>query len=381
MSTPKRTLSTKGLACLPLPEKPGWFLRFRRLAIALPLAFAAFAASAQEAAEPASDPLDQVKSKYEEVREEALAPIRQLKSGYAERLKEELEATKAEGVLEDVIAVRAEIDWIEGRGKMPAETDLPNVLKYREIYLSTLKEREEQRIEKLDAVATRSSEALEAMQRDFTREGKIERAEATQAFAGEMRDEVTRLKAGLETPSVPGLREGETVLWSIDGKADFETTLDCEAKESGGSWLVTSPPAQRGHLQSRKAFAPPFRISTLVATESGDLRFYYGPETSMEFVLFNWTRNPTTLRLVDPSGQQGIVSVPDRGLLEIGRSYLIEVAVEERKIEVFVDGELRGSRPADLKRYREPVGIGPFGTATHPGRMIMENFVVIRPKE
>ncbi len=85
--------------------------------------------------------------------------------------------------------------------------------------------------------------------------------------------------------------------------------------------------------------------------------------------------------MADPSGQQGILSVPDQGFLEIGQSYQVEVVVGERKIEVFVDGELRGSRPVDLTRYREPVGIGPFGTATLPARMIMEHFVVIRSKE
>lgn len=378
MSTPKRTPSMSGLAPLPLTENPGWKPRFCRLAVAFPLALAAIA---QEPNEPGSDPLDQFKARYEEVREEVLAPIRQLKSGYAERLKGELETAKAEGILEHVKGVLAEIEWVEGRGKMPAETALPKVQKYREVYLSALKDREGQRIERLEAVATRSSEALAAMQRDFTREGKIERAEATQAFAGEIHDEVARLKAALETPSAPGLKEGETVLWAIGAKADFKTVMGCEARESGGSWNVTSPPEQRGHLQSPMAFDPPFRISTLVATESGDLRFYYGAETSMEFLLFNWTRNPTTLRMADPSGQQGILSVPERGFLEIGRSYLIEVVVEERKIEVFVDGELRGSRPVDLKRYREPLGIGPFGTATLPARMTMEHFVVIRPKE
>ena len=92
MSTPKRTFSSNGPACLPLTENPGWKLRFCLLAVTFPLALSAFA---QEAKESASDPLDQFRARYEEVREEALAPIRQLKSGYAERLKGELEAAKA----------------------------------------------------------------------------------------------------------------------------------------------------------------------------------------------------------------------------------------------------------------------------------------------
>jgi len=378
MSMSKRTLSANSPAWSPLLEITAWVRRLCLLAVAFPLALSA---SAQKAAEPEADLLDQFKARYQEVREEALAPILELKSGYVERLREELEAVTAEGNLDQVQEVLAEIEWIEGREKVPAETSLPNVLKFRNLYLSALKERERQRIERLEAVAGRSAEMLEAMQRDFTREKKFDRAVATQAFAIEMRDEVERLKAALEMPSVADLKEGETVLWAIGSKADFKTVMGAEARLAGGSWSMTSPPEQRGHLRSPMSLAPPFRISTLVATESGDLRFYYGPETAMEFVLFNWTRNPTTLRMADPSGQQGILSVPDHGFLEVGQSYLIEVEVHERKIEVFVDGELRGSRPVDLARYREPVGIGPFGTVTQPARMIMEHFAVIRMKE
>lgn len=342
--------------------------------------FLILCATAQEPSDPGTDPLDQFRSRYEEVAEGFLQPIQQLKAGYVERLKVELETAKAAGVLEHVQAVMSEIDWVEDRGKMPAETEMASILKFRERYLSALRERERECLEKLEGLAKRSANALDAMQRDYTREGKIERAEATRDFSEMIWEGVETLRLALESPGLPGLQAGETVLWSL-GQADFKTALGGEARESGGSWTLTAPPEQRGHIRSPMSIAPPFRISTLVASESGDLRFYYGAETDLEFVLFNWTRNPTVLRLTDPSGAQGIQSVPDRGLLEPGRSYLIELVVRERKIEVFVDGESRGSRTTDLKRYREPVGIGPFGSVTAPGRLIMEHFVVVQLKE
>ena len=344
------------------------------MALVLPLALSA---AAQEPADPAADPLDQFRARYEELRDEALEPIRLLKVSYVERLGDVVEAARAEGDLDGVKGALAEIDWVEGRGAMPTEDSLPEILDKRKLYLAALQERERQRADRLEAVALRSAETLEAMKRDYTRDGKLSRAEATVAFAAEIRDEVTRLKEALEVPSVAGLKPGEKILWSIQSEADFKTAMGCEASESGGSWTLTSPPEMRGHVRSPVSFSPPFRISALVSTDSGDLRFYYGAETSMEFLLFNWTRNPTTLRMGDPTEQQGIHSVPDQGLLDVGRTYLIEVAVEKRKIEVFVDGERRGTRSVDLSRHREPVGIGPFGTATLPARMTMEHFVVI----
>ncbi len=339
-----------------------------------------FSTAAQEPSDPGTDPLDQFRSRYEEVAEGFLQPIQQLKAGYVERLQNELETAKAAGNLDHVQAVMAEIDWVEDRSKMPVDTEMASILKFREIYLSALQERERECLEKLEGLAKRSANALDAMQRDYTREGKIERAEATRDFSETIREGVEALRLALELPGLPGLQAGETVLWSL-GEADFKTAQGCEARESGGSWTLTSPPEQRGHIRSPMSIAPPFRISTLVTSESGDLRLYYGAETDLEFILFNWTRNPTVLRLTDPSGAQGIQSVPERGLLEPGKSYLIEVVVRERKIEVFVDGESRGSRTTDLKRYREPVGIGPFGSVTAPGRLTMEHFVVVQLKE
>ncbi len=334
----------------------------------------------QDAAGPATDPLEDFRFKYEAVKAGALEPVLQLKVGYGERLKAELEAAKAGGVLERVQGIMAEIAWIDGTGTMPPDETVPTILRFRNVYLATLKDREKQRIERLEGVLQRSGDLLTNIQKDFTREGKIDRAVATQAFAEEARAEISRLKSALEAPGLPGLKEGETVLWRMQSDADFELAEGCEAKALGGSWTLASPPEQRGHVETREKFEPPFRISTLIASESGDLRFYYGPSAGMEFVLFNWTRNPTTLRLADPSGKLGIISVPDQGFLTVGETCHIEIVVESRNIEVFVNGELRGSRAVDLTGYRDPVGLGPFGTVTLPGRAILEQFVVIRPK-
>ena len=327
------------------------------------------------------NPLKTFQLQYEQFKEEATQPILQLKAGYLNRLSDELEAAKAEGILKRVQGILAEIEWVEGKGKMPGDEDVRTILGLRNLYLSTLKEREQERIEALEDVLRRSETLLENIQKDFTREGKIDEAVAAQKFSEEARADIARLKGALETPGVRGLKEGDTVLWQMESAGDFKEVEGCVAKKLGGSWTLTSPAEKRGHIESNKTFTPPFRISALVASESGDLRFYYGPETSMEFVLFNWTRNPTTLRLADPSKQQGIQSVPERGLLRVGETYHIEVLVEERKIEVFVNGELRGNTRTDLSRFREHVGIGPFGTATVPGRLILENFTVIQPKE
>lgn len=363
------------------PGPDGEWARWRARALCLALVFPlAFSALAQEAAEPAADPLDEFRARYEAVRAEAFEPVYQLKASYAERLHEQLEAARAEGDLDLVQAVLAEIAWVEGRGDMRADVGFSELLRLRRLYLTALQERERERAERLETLAERSGEALAAMERDYTRAGRIDRAQETRAFGDEMRDEASRLKTAMEVGSPLGLKEGETVLWALSGNDDFRTALGCEAREAGGTWTLTSPVEQRGHVRSPKEISPPFRISTLATTESGDLRFYYGHEQAMEFVLFNWTRNPTILRMADPSGQQGIQSVPDQGFLEVGRTYLIEVVVEERKIEVFVDGELRGTRGVDLKGYRGAVGIGPFGTVTLPARMSMEHFVVIRPK-
>lgn len=333
------------------------------------------------AREAAPDPLSDFQAKYETAKAELLVPIEQLRSGYLDRLKAHLAAAQQDAALDRVQWILAEKSWVEGTDKMPPPPESVESAKARDLYLAAKKEREAQRVERLAVIIERSTPLLDTMQKDFTRDGRFDRAVAAREFATTIQAELKELRSRLETPGVAGVKEGEKVLWSLQGASDFKEVEGCEAKEGGGSWTLTSVPEQRGHIESRASFSPPFRITALVASESGDLRFYYGPATSMEFVLFNWTRNPTTLRLADPSGKEGIVSVPDRGFLTVGQTYLIEVLVEPGKIEVHVDGELRGSTVVDLRRMREPVGIGPFGTATLPGRMILEQFTVIGPEK
>ena len=327
-----------------------------------------------------SDLLEDFEQRYRQAGEEALAPVTQLKKGYLERLAIELAAAQEKADLETVRGIMAEIAWVEGTGKMPSEDEVPSLLPVRKIYLNTLGERELQRIERLEGVLDRAATALKEIEKTFIREGEIERAEATRAFAEKAREEIGTWRAALEAPGVPGLAAGEKVLARLGDPGAFTEVEGCRARESGGSWTLTSPPEQRGHLQTREEFEPPFRLSALVASESGDLRFYFGPEGSMEFVLFNWLRNPTVLRLADPTGQVGIVSVPDKGIIPVGETKHIEVTVEDRRITVTVDGDLRGTFNGDFGGYRAPVGIGPFGTETVPGRAILEHFTVIRPR-
>lgn len=337
--------------------------------------------SGQEPASLPSDPLADFQAKYEQAKQETLQPIEQLRAGYLANLDKQLEAAKKQGELDRVRWILAETEWLGGGGKQPTDPGFPESAKIRSVYFTSLKERETQRIDRLATIIERAGPLLATMEKDFTRDGRIERAVAAREFATAIRAELEELRKKSEKPVVAGLKEGEKVIWSVGSSSDFRTVEGCEAKESGGSWTLTSPPDQRGHIESKELFTPPFRIAALAATESGDLRFFFGPSTSMEFVLFNWTRNPTVLRLADPAGQAGIGSFPDRGMLDIGRTYLIEVVVEKRKIEVYVDGELRGNLVVDLDKMREPVGIGPFGTETFPARMIFEQFCVIVPKE
>lgn len=335
----------------------------------------------QDAPAAGGDPLTDFISKYELAKKESLAPIEQLRGGYARRLQTELESAKAEGILDQVQAILAEVEWVAGRGKMPDLDKSSGILKLREVYLKSLQDREQQRVERLEGIAERSTDVLAEIEKQFTREGKVDRAVAARAFAGQLKDEVATIKAALDSPGIPPLKAGESILWKLESPSDFKAVQGCEFTEAAGNWILTCPPEMRGHLESRISFVPPFRISALVTPESGDLRFYFGPETSMEFVLFNWTRSPTTLRLVDPTGVLRIESVSDQGFLTFGQSYLIEIVVRERKIEVFVDGNLRGARQVNLDGYREPVGIGPFGTETLPAKLILEHFAVIQLEE
>lgn len=279
-------------------------------------------------------------------------PQHDLLGKYREGLRSLAERKRAAGDLEGVITVNRELESADKREKRDLGAH-PDLERLREIYDTTLAQLKSdaagEHARLIDAYRTRLAATVESL----TREGKIDEAVAVNARIKEL-DAAAPLRAA---------ESGANVVWEWRSRADVEAIGDCEVKTDLNGFILSSERRGGGSwMQSRREFKPPFRIAARVATDSTNIRFYFsGP-----LVIFNWEMNTAELRLQHPA--TGVkAGVRDMGQLELNKMHDIVIDVLLDKIQVSVDGEIRGAllgTPSDNTAGLEaPIAIGPaFGS-------------------
>jgi hypothetical protein len=99
-------------------------------------------------------------------------------------------------------------------------------------------------------------------------------------------------------------------------------------------------------------------VKTTARTDSTNLRLYYAAGV----VIFNWEKNPETLRVHDPLTNQR-TGVRGKGNISTNEWNEIEWKVLPERMEIRVNGRLRHKAVGDFKALKAPIGIGPaFGS-------------------
>ena len=150
------------------------------------------------------------------------------------------------------------------------------------------------------------------------------------------------------------------ILWELKGKQDFTVMRECKVTESDGKWVLAGVPGRRTNadfsfINSKKQFSPPFRISSRVATDSIEIRYYV---KNRHFVILSWLNDPTSLHINDPVTSARRVRLPGKGALEKDQFYQVDIEVTTDSVRVFVDEELRGQIKGDFKDLDSSVGLG-----------------------
>jgi len=279
-------------------------------------------------------------------------PQQDLLGKYREGLRSLAERKRAAGDLEGVIAVNREIESADKRDKRNLDAH-PDLKRLREIYETNLARLKSdaagEHARLIDAYRTRLAATVESL----TREGKIDEAVAVNA----------RIKE-LEAAAPLHAAENESnVVWEWRSRAEVEAIGDCEVKSDLSGFILSSErPGGGSWMQSRREFKPPFRIVARAATDSTNIRFYY----SGTLVIFNWEMNTAELRIHHPA--TGVkAGIRDMGQLEINKMHDIVIDVLLDKVQVSVDGGIRGVLPGtpsdNTAGLEAPIGIGPaFGS-------------------
>ena len=91
------------------------------------------------------------------------------------------------------------------------------------------------------------------------------------------------------------------------GDLQIDQSLQCRSICSS-EVVIDASADDSVRMQSRREFKPPFRLETRAATDSTNIRFYYGDHLA----ILNWEVNPSELRMHHPATGQSV------GIREMG---------------------------------------------------------------
>jgi hypothetical protein len=107
-------------------------------------------------------------------------------------------------------------------------------------------------------------------------------------------------------------------------------------------------------LLSEKVYKTPVTIETVAMTDSTNLRLYFGKA----WVIFNWERNGTELRIVDPATGK-FDGVADQGDIPRKQWVTIQWVIGPKEMRIVVDGQERYKAEGNYAGIEGRVGIGP----------------------
>ncbi|MFV1995223.1 MAG: hypothetical protein ACC661_07285, partial [Verrucomicrobiales bacterium] len=286
-------------------------------------------------------------------------------SRYVEELKKVRDDLQRQGDLKKVIRVDAEIkDYAKSTERRFDE--FPQLKRLRGIYESSNQrlqpEIRQARIEVLKTYVGK----FEALIKTMTQQGKLDLA----LRADEHREKLVAGMKSLRDPSVGGRPStgDDDILWSMTRKGSVEMIKDCEIEEKDGKWFLTSRHNSSSYANSKDDFKPPFEILARAGTDSVEIRFFY---SNKQIVIFNWSSNPSQLRVENPMTGRA-TGVRDKGFLERNKLHDLKIQITAEKISVFASGELLGEVAGKFGDMEGPVGIGPaFGS-----KVTVERFAV-----
>ncbi|MCP5540996.1 MAG: hypothetical protein H7A52_12710 [Akkermansiaceae bacterium] len=302
---------------------------------------------AQGQSDAAKPDLEDLLFEYEVKKAEIDRPMTDLQRQYEGalgRLKDEM---KSQGNLDAVLALEAEKKGFRA-GQFVGEGDFDALKRLRDKYRDALS-RAESGLEKSRAALVEASTAkLEALQARLTQEGRLDEAQAVVKALKRRQDR------GWDAADASG-----AVLWELTGADSVTPEGDCRlAPDEGGGFRVESP-EKVTWLKSNVSIKPPFRIEARVATDSTNVRFYWGKKT---LAIFNWEMREDELRIHDPVTHRGF-PVPGQGFLEHGEMHDIQIDVTPERVTIRADRRPRGEIEGDYAAVDSPVGIGPaFGS-------------------
>jgi hypothetical protein len=144
---------------------------------------------------------------------------------------------------------------------------------------------------------------------------------------------------------------------TITLQSDFKTKNSCIVIETNDGILIGSNQKLDGQaIQTIKSFKSPVSIKAKVKPIGSNVRFHYGKG----MIIFNWEVRPRELRIHCPglSKKQKGTGVQGKGHLSRDAWHDIEWRIENDRMTVWADGELRSESVRSFPELNSPLAIG-----------------------
>lgn len=319
-------------------------------------------AHAQEQAEAtAVAELEPLLFHYQVAREELRIPLATLQAKYDQALERLAEKVQKAGLLEQVMAVKREREGFR-EGSFVDQGAFPDLVKLRDVYRREL-ERQSGTLGPAEArLRTGLIGQLDALKQELTRKSRLDDALKVAAAVE---------KLGRERSLVEEARIGKTyfVLRDPDAQVDLKGS---QWKRQGDLFEITlAAGAQVGRFLTKEPLQPPFTAKWVIATDGGNLRFYYAG-----FLAFlNHESGRDTLEVCDPvAGRDSTRMIPGMGRIAANEFHEIQLVVERDRYAFLVNGEPRAEGRGDYSAVQAPLAFGP----AYGSRLLLRRFEIER---
>lgn len=312
-------------------------------------------------APPPPPAADEIRFHFEVWREELGKPIRTLQAKYEAALQRVGEAAQQEGNLEALLAVKREIAGFR-LGDFPAEGAYPALLQAREIYEKEL----ENVIRPVVAGEAKLREKLYGdlgdLRTGLTRESRLDEALRVSGLIDDLKLRKTLADEAWTGPD----------LFHLLPSTSGVTASGCRIeREDGGYLLELSQGFRVGSLSTDASFTPPFVAEWVVATDGGNLRFYYADFLA----ILNHESGRTAFQVRDPLvGKPSERMIPEIGRVTADEFHTIRLRVGRDSYSFVVGDEVKASGEGDYRALSAPVSIGP----AYGSRLRLRSFRVYR---
>ncbi|MCB1076976.1 MAG: hypothetical protein KDM64_04015 [Verrucomicrobiae bacterium] len=329
------------------------------IAVALVSGWWSGRAPGEEAALPGV--ADELRFRFEVAREEARKPVKDFQVKYEAALNRLAESIQKAGDLEALLAVKREIEEFRF-GSYQDETPIPELKRMREVYGKEL-ESVLQPVSLAEAgLRAEYLHQLDELTKELTKAGRFGEALKVAALVEDVKIGRTLAEESRTGPDLFLLRNPEKGV----------TTKGCRLELKNGTFLLDlEQGARTGMLSTAESFSPPFVAEWEVATDGGNIRFYYAGFLA----ILNHESGRTSFQVRDPAvGRPSERMIPDIGTVTAGEFHKITLTVGRDAYSFVVDGEVKSQGGSDYRALSSPVTIGP----AYGSRLQLRRFSVHR---